>query len=187
MPPDPRGTFQQAAHCVTGQCQPAQPTSLQSPAPPPRALCKLALSLLPLTGPFITGISNNDTSWPFPTALPAYMLVTSNSTFPSLTQFYHSTLYCLPPPGGHRNTFCSGSTKLNSLISHMHTRTQKLPVPTPTFHHQLSHYSPHFSLQKKTADAEALILWPPDVKTRLTGKDPDAGKDKVGGEGGDRG
>ena len=26
-------------------------------------------------------------------------------------------------------------------------------------------------------DAEAPILWPPDVKNRLTGKDPDAGKD----------
>ena len=25
--------------------------------------------------------------------------------------------------------------------------------------------------------AEALILWPPDVKSQLTGKDPDAGKD----------
>ena len=27
------------------------------------------------------------------------------------------------------------------------------------------------------SDAEALILWPPDGKSRLTGKDPDAGKD----------
>ena len=26
-------------------------------------------------------------------------------------------------------------------------------------------------------DAEALLLWPPDVKNQLTGKDPDAGKD----------
>ena len=26
-------------------------------------------------------------------------------------------------------------------------------------------------------EAEALILWPPNVKSRLTGKDPDAGKD----------
>ena len=28
------------------------------------------------------------------------------------------------------------------------------------------------------AEAEALILWPPDVKNWLTGKDPDAGKDE---------
>ena len=27
------------------------------------------------------------------------------------------------------------------------------------------------------AEAETLILWPPDVKNKLTGKDPDAGKD----------
>ena len=27
------------------------------------------------------------------------------------------------------------------------------------------------------AEAEVQILWPPDVKKRLTGKDPDAGKD----------
>ena len=26
-------------------------------------------------------------------------------------------------------------------------------------------------------DAEVPILWPPDVKSRLIGKDPDAGKD----------
>ena len=27
------------------------------------------------------------------------------------------------------------------------------------------------------AEAEILILWPPDVKNQLIGKDPDAGKD----------
>ena len=27
------------------------------------------------------------------------------------------------------------------------------------------------------AEAEAPILWPPDMKSRLIGKDPDAGKD----------
>ena len=27
------------------------------------------------------------------------------------------------------------------------------------------------------AEAETPILWPPDVKSLLTGKDPDAGKD----------
>ena len=27
-------------------------------------------------------------------------------------------------------------------------------------------------------NAEAPILWPPDVKSRFTGKDPDAGKDR---------
>ena len=27
------------------------------------------------------------------------------------------------------------------------------------------------------AESEAPIIWPPDVKSQLTGKDPDAGKD----------
>ena len=27
------------------------------------------------------------------------------------------------------------------------------------------------------AEAEALIVWPPDAKSQLIGKDPDAGKD----------
>ena len=37
------------------------------------------------------------------------------------------------------------------------------------------------------SDAEALILWPPDVKSLLTGKDPDAGEDWRRGEVDDRG
>ena len=38
------------------------------------------------------------------------------------------------------------------------------------------------------AEAETPILWPPDVKNRLIGKDPDAGiKVKAGGEGDGRG
>ena len=38
------------------------------------------------------------------------------------------------------------------------------------------------------AAVETQILWPPDAKNRLIGKDPDAWKRlKVGGEGDDRG
>ena len=38
------------------------------------------------------------------------------------------------------------------------------------------------------AEAEAPTLWPPDAKSRLIGKDPDARKRlKAKGEGGDRG
>ena len=37
------------------------------------------------------------------------------------------------------------------------------------------------------AEAEAPILWLPDVKSWLTGKDPDAGEDWAGGEGDERG
>ena len=37
------------------------------------------------------------------------------------------------------------------------------------------------------AEAETPILWPPDAKSWLIGKDPDAGKDGKAGEGDDRG
>ena len=36
---------------------------------------------------------------------------------------------------------------------------------------------PWIFIGRTDAEAEALILWPPDVKSRLIGKDPDAGKD----------
>ena len=36
--------------------------------------------------------------------------------------------------------------------------------------------SPETSIGRTDAEAEALILWPPDVKSQLIRKDPDAGK-----------
>ena len=42
----------------------------------------------------------------------------------------------------------------------------------------LKEISPEYSLEGDAeAEAEALILWPPDVKNWLFGKDPDARKD----------
>ena len=32
-------------------------------------------------------------------------------------------------------------------------------------------------MEKTDAEAEAPVLWPPDAKSQLIGKDPDAGKD----------
>ena len=32
-------------------------------------------------------------------------------------------------------------------------------------------------IERTVAEAEALIFWPPDANSQLTGKDPDAGKD----------
>ena len=32
-------------------------------------------------------------------------------------------------------------------------------------------------IERTEAEAEAQILWPPDAKSQLNGKDPDAGKD----------
>ena len=40
--------------------------------------------------------------------------------------------------------------------------------------------SPECSLERTDAAAETPILWPPDTKSWLTGKDPDAGKDEDG-------
>ena len=37
--------------------------------------------------------------------------------------------------------------------------------------------SPEYSLGRTDAEAETPILWPPDVKNQLIGKDPDAGND----------
>ena len=36
---------------------------------------------------------------------------------------------------------------------------------------------PQLFIGRPVAEAEAPILWPPDIKSRLTGKVPDAGKD----------
>ena len=33
-------------------------------------------------------------------------------------------------------------------------------------------------IARTDAEAEAPILWPPDAKSQLTGKEPDAGKDR---------
>ena len=40
----------------------------------------------------------------------------------------------------------------------------------------LKEINPEISLEGVLAEAEALILWPSDVKSRLIGRDPDAGK-----------
>ena len=36
---------------------------------------------------------------------------------------------------------------------------------------------PRIFVGRTVDEAEAPVLWPPDVKSQLTGKDPDAGKD----------
>ena len=42
-------------------------------------------------------------------------------------------------------------------------------------------------LKGSYAESEASILWPTYMKSQVIGKDPDAGKDRAGGEGGYRG
>ena len=40
---------------------------------------------------------------------------------------------------------------------------------------------PRILIGRTDGEGEAPILWPPDAKSRLTGKDPGAGKDWAGG------
>ena len=40
----------------------------------------------------------------------------------------------------------------------------------------LKETNPEYFIGKTDVEAEAPILWPPDMKSQLTGKDPDAGK-----------
>ena len=41
----------------------------------------------------------------------------------------------------------------------------------------LKEINPEYSLERLVHEAQAPILWPPDAKNRLIGKDLDAGKD----------
>ena len=41
----------------------------------------------------------------------------------------------------------------------------------------LKEINPEYSLKGLMAKAEASVLWPPDTKSRPTGKDPNAGRD----------
>ena len=40
----------------------------------------------------------------------------------------------------------------------------------------LKKINPEYSTERLDAEAETPILWPRDMKSQLTGKDPDAGK-----------
>ena len=41
----------------------------------------------------------------------------------------------------------------------------------------LKELSPEYSLEGQNTEADAPVLWPPDVKSQLIGKEPEAGKD----------
>ena len=42
----------------------------------------------------------------------------------------------------------------------------------------LKKINPEYSLRGTDSEAKSLILWPSDAKSQLTGKDPDARKDR---------
>ena len=51
----------------------------------------------------------------------------------------------------------------------------------------LREINPEYSIRRTDAEAEAPVLWLPDAKSYLNGKDPDTGRLKAGGEGDNRG
>ena len=53
------------------------------------------------------------------------------------------------------------------------------PVLKVFFMSILKEINPEYSLERlrPKLKAETPVLWPPDAKSQLTGKDPDAGKD----------
>ena len=66
------------------------------------------------------------------------------------------------------------------MLSNCVLKTQVLRVPWTTRRSNqsiLKEINPEYSLEGLMAETEAAILWPPDSKSQLIGKDPDAGKD----------
>ena len=62
-----------------------------------------------------------------------------------------------------------------------------MKVPWTTRRSNQSRKSTLILIGSTDAEAEVPILWLPDAKSQLTVNDPGAGKDRAGGEGGDRG
>ena len=66
------------------------------------------------------------------------------------------------------------------MLSNCGTREKLLRIPwTARRSNQsiLKEINPEYSLEGLMLKVEAPILWSPDVKSRLPGKDPDAGRD----------
>ena len=72
--------------------------------------------------------------------------------------------------GGVPKNWCSGIVVLEkTLESLLDSKTIK-PVNS-------KENQPWILIERTIVEAEAAINWPPDMKSQLTGKDPDAGKD----------
>ena len=76
--------------------------------------------------------------------------------------------------------WCFGTVVLEKTLESSLDRKESKPV-------NLKGNQPWILIGRTDAEAEAPILWPPDVKSRLIGKDPDSGKDWGQEEKGDRG
>ena len=86
---------------------------------------------------------------------------------------YHSFLMHLSA-NGH---LCCFHNKCFQRL--LYRRLLRVPRTARRSNHSiLKEINPEYSLEEQMVDAEAPIFWPPDVKSWLTGKDPDAGKDR---------
>ena len=56
-------------------------------------------------------------------------------------------------------------------------KTLDIPLPARRFNHHPKGNDSWIFIGRTDVEAETPILWPPDVKSRLVWKDPDAGKD----------
>ena len=73
-----------------------------------------------------------------------------------------------PPPGQLCDPRCPVQNKMQGLLF----KTCEKFQDSDSIKNNFNKYA-----RSTDAEAEAPILWPPDVKSQLIGKDPDAGKD----------
>ena len=67
--------------------------------------------------------------------------------------------------------------RINAFELWCWARLLRVPWTTRSNQSILKEINPEYSLEGWMGEAETLVLWPPDVKDWLLGKDPDAGKD----------
>ena len=73
-------------------------------------------------------------------------------------------------PSAHRDNWCFWTVVLEKTLESPMDCKEIQPVHSKGNQHWIS-------ISKTDTEAEALILWPPDAKNQLIGKDPDAEKD----------
>ena len=72
----------------------------------------------------------------------------------------------------------SGNESFRSFIKHLLNTSPERALDGTKFKPvNPKGHQPRIFIGRTDAEAEAPILWPPDAKSRLTGKDLDAGKD----------
>ena len=125
-----------------------------------------------------------------------YHLIKQYSIFSNMWRIHLDFINCIhklsstSPPEGSKSTVniysythIYESIHLN-FINYIHKHNKYLFIPTYTLESpkEIKPVNPEWNrswifIGRNDAEAETAILWPPDVKNWLIGKDPDAGKD----------